>query len=195
MTTPTLDKLALEFEHLQRQNEKLLIEIQALRATSPSSPWEGRMTRFLPFITTLVGMGGLWFGVIQYAVAEKAADRMREQELAATIFRERKEAYMDLINAACEIAGCMDRAEVKKKAPAFLTIFCGRAHVIAAAKPEVTNQKVKFKDKLLEYLKDETIKEPPFEYFRDNALDLTFECKPFVDPGALEQILQSLRDS
>jgi hypothetical protein len=116
---------------------------------------------------------------------------LRKHELDLMIFKERKEAYFALCDAACEIAACRDRKEVVDRSRAYLQLYYGRAHIIADSDDDVSEKKVAFKERLMEYLygksKDST--ELPFTFFGNDAYALTHACRKHVDPRSLATIV------
>lgn len=127
--------------------------------------------------------GGVW-GLFTYANSKSNEARHRVEDLNRQVFNDRKEAYLRLVDAACEIVGCRDRSEVEKKSRAFLTLYAGRAHVIADPDSEVTQKKISFKNRLIDYMEGENkeSKELPFHFFKDAALELTDACRKKIDP-------------
>jgi hypothetical protein len=113
--------------------------------------------------------------------------QLRKHELDLMVFKERKEAYLALCDAACEIVACRDRKEVEERSRAFLKMYYGRAHIIAEADPEVSGKKIAFKNKLMEYLESNNT-ESPFGYFGSAAFELTKACRKYVDPRGLDYI-------
>jgi hypothetical protein len=86
---PQTTKLRLEVEHLQRENEKLSLELDDLRG-------EGALTKrvkaLLPLVTGLLAVAGFWFGIIQYIRAEDAS---RQQRQAAEEARRQQQEKAD----------------------------------------------------------------------------------------------------
>jgi hypothetical protein len=113
--------------------------------------------------------------------------QLRKQELDLLVFKERKEAYYALCDAACEIVACRDRKEVEERARGFLRLYYGRAHIIAEADPEVSAKKIAFKDRLMEYIEGDAKESnvSPFTFFASAAFDLTKACRRHVDPRSL----------
>ena len=85
MHTEQLNKHDLEIQNLRQQNDKLTIEIQTLKATAPAGRWEGRISRFNPVVTALIGVAAFTFGVIQYIRAETASRKQRAEEQFKTL--------------------------------------------------------------------------------------------------------------
>jgi hypothetical protein len=149
-------------------------------------------------------MGGVW-AVYTYSqarhkeVEQKAAEakqaaelrekeiQLRKQELDLQVFKERKETYYALCDAACEIVACRNRKEVEERSQAFLKMYYGRAHIIAEGDPDVSAKKIAFKKKLMEYLEGESkdSMESPFTFFGTVAFDLTKTCQKHMDPRTL----------
>jgi len=142
--------------------------------------------RILATITALgVIVGGVW-GLYNHFGLQHEANQLRQNEIDLMLFKEKKDTYLSLIDAAGEIIACKNRQEVSGKAPLFLKLYLGRAHVIAEADSNVMKMKIAFKEKLDTYLKDQ-INESPFKYFGSAALALTNACKVYVDPNTLMQ--------
>jgi hypothetical protein len=140
--------------------------------------------RILATITAIgVIVGGVW-GLYNHFGLQHEANQLWQNEIDLMVFKEKKETYLALIDAAGEIIACKNRQEVSEKAPLFLKLYLGRAHVIADADSEVRDKKIAFKEKLDTYLKDK-INESPFKYFGSAALALTNACKVYVDPNTL----------
>jgi hypothetical protein len=109
--------------------------------------------------------------------------QLRKRELDLAIYKERKEVYYALCDAASDIAASRDRKEVTERARAFLKLFNVRAHILACDELDVSSQKVWFLLKLKQYLegedKESTVS--PFDYFGQAALDLTGACRKHLD--------------
>ncbi len=106
------------------------------------------------------------------------------------IFQERKEAYLALCDAACEVVACKDRQEVVDRSRAFRKMFYGRAHIIADPDPVVGDMKVAFNNKLTSYLTgdDKETDKSPYLYFGGAALNLTKSCRKHIDPRQLSSL-------
>ena len=142
--------------------------------------------RILATVTALgVVIGGLW-GLYNHFELQRHANELRQREFKLMVFKEKKDAYMALIDAAGEIVASKNRQEVSENASQFLKLYLGRAHVIAEADSNVSSMKIAFKNKLDTYLKGQ-IDEDPFIYFRSTALALTNACRTHVDPRTLMQ--------
>lgn len=142
--------------------------------------------------------GGIWgfYSHIQQRVAEASQKdkeiELRKHELDLLIFQERKEAYLALCDAACEIVACKDRQEVAERSRAFRKMYYGRAHIIADPDPVVGDMKVAFNNKLTSYLTgdDKESTKSPYLYFGGAALDLTKSCRKHIDPRQLSSLGQ-----
>ncbi len=146
--------------------------------------------RFLATITALgIILGGFW-GVYTYVETQHQSIQLRQRELALRVFKEKKNAYLSLIDAAGEITASKNRQEVIEKAPLFLKLYYGRAHVIAEADPNVSDMKIAFKGKLMTYLKNKEMNESPFKYFSSVSFDLTNACKSHIDPRTIESTIE-----
>jgi hypothetical protein len=141
-------------------------------------------------------IGGVW-GLYSH-FQQKAAEalqrdqeiELRKHELDLLIFQEKKEAYLALCDAACEVVACQDRAEVAERSRAFRKLFYGRAHIIADPDPEVSDKKIEFNNKLTSYLtgEDKGSTKAPFLYFGSAALNLTKVCRKHIDPRQLSSL-------
>ena len=139
--------------------------------------------RILASITAFgVIVGGSWAMYTHF--------ELRHKEIALMVFKEKKEAYLALIDAAGEVTASNNRQEVVENAPLFLKLYYGRAHVIAEADPQVSKQKIAFKEKLMAYLDDERVNVSPFEYFGGTTFALTNACKVHIDPRFIEATKQ-----
>ena len=105
------------------------------------------------------------------------------------MYKDKKDTYLSLVDAANEITASRDRKEVLENASLFLKLYYGRAHVIAEADHKVLEGKIAFKNKLMSYLNDEQIDTSPFEYFGDVAFELTNACKLYLDPRTIDAII------
>lgn len=115
----------------------------------------------------------------------KKESALRERQLQLDVFMQRKEAYLALTDAACAVAACRTYKEVEKASTEFNKIYYGRAYVIAEGDPDVTYAKVEFHEALVKYLEDKPCILPE-EYFSSFAMEVTFACKPNIDPRSLE---------
>lgn len=142
-----IDRLKLELENLSRTNEKLAIEIQTLKATSPTSAWEGRISRFIPVLSAIIAVAGFWFGIIQYFRAEDAAAAQRKdtedkalaqrkeadktlrlelkRETARPLWATQLELYVDAAEQAATIATTNDPVKRKDAVARFWILYWG----------------------------------------------------------------------
>ncbi|HEX8489906.1 MAG TPA: hypothetical protein VF626_02710 [Chthoniobacterales bacterium] len=111
--------------------------------------------------------------------------QLRKRELAFAIFKEKREAYLALTDAACAIAACRNYEEVEGASKEFLKLYYGRAHIIADGDPDVYQKKIDFRKALATYLKERP-SEAPDAYFEGLALDITDACKSHMDPRSLD---------
>jgi hypothetical protein len=109
--------------------------------------------------------------------------RAREHQLA--VFKEKREAYVALSEAACAVAACRSYEAVEKAAPEFNKIYLGRIHIIAKTDTEVITSKIAFHTALKKYLV-EKLSESPEEYFGSLALDITTACRKHINTENLE---------
>lgn len=126
----------LELKQLEEQVRKLGLEILALKATSPTSVWEGRLMRLLPLVSTSLAVIGFWFGVVQWKRAENASLAQRGQEadnLRLDIRREsvhplwtkQLDLYMDAADAAATIATTQDDRARQAAEQRFWVLYWG----------------------------------------------------------------------
>ena len=109
---------------------------------------------------------------------------LRQKELTFALFKEKREAYLALTDAACTIAACRSYEEVESASKEFLRLYYGRAHIIADGDSDVYNKKIDFRRALTKYLRDRP-RETPDVYFEDLALAITDACKAHLDPRSL----------
>lgn len=128
-------------------------------------------------------IGGCW-GLYTYSRATYGEAQHRKDELKRLIFNERKDVYLLLCDAVCDIVACRNRNEVEEKSRSFLKLYAGRAHIIAEPDSDVSKMKIAFKNRLMDYLEGEhkTSKTLPFHFFVNTALDLTDACRKNIDP-------------
>lgn len=81
----------------------------------------------------------------------EAKQRRREYDLL--IYREKKEAYATLLDAAAAVATARNRAEAEEKAAKYWGIHFGRAHFAPKLDIEVVNKKMDFGNAIKDYLK------------------------------------------
>ena len=173
------DRTNLELQLLQRQVEKLSIEIAAFRQ---QTWWDRMIGRFLPVATALVAVGGFWFGIYQYQVqksaderkqrddsekaeiarAQELADAQRsrarelQREAASSFWQTQLQLYLKAAEATATIATTNDD-EARKKAEAdFWILYWGPLSCVedvsmsSKAVPQVERAMVQFGKYLLE---------------------------------------------
>ena len=146
--------------------------------------------------------GGIW-GLLRYlddqksaqAAAEQAAKKdfilrekeqqQRQRQLELMIYKEKKEAYYAIIDAACDIVACQTREKAKIRANGFYKLYFGRAHLISELDPEVNDAKKKFMRKLMKYLASNR-DEIPMGELQEEVLELTDACQKHIDLKILE---------
>ncbi|MDJ0667877.1 MAG: hypothetical protein QNJ61_11380 [Desulfobacterales bacterium] len=144
--------------------------------------------RFIATITAIGVVGGGLWGAYTFFKQQKQSIKLRQRELAFMVYKDKKDAYLSLVDAANEITASKNRKEVIEKASLYLRLYYGRAHVIADSDHKVSESKIAFKNKLMTYLKDEQIDTSPFEYFGGVAFAITNSCKIYLDPRAIDEL-------
>jgi hypothetical protein len=165
----------------QHRSEKESLEIQKLRQDLR----HGKITLYLSILGSTILLVGLAIDRSRTLEQRKIETRVRERELGLAVFTEKKQAYLALTDAACAIAACRGYEDVEKASAEFNKLFYGRAHIIAEGDEKVVQAKIAFHNALVKYL-DERPSDPPEKYFRSLALDVTFACKPNIDPRTLK---------
>ncbi len=106
---PMLEKLKLEVKYLGSQNEKLGFEINELKN---ESAFLRRANRWVPIVTSFLGLGGLYFGVMQYWGAESKALSQRQDEIrretAKPLWDKRLNLFIEATDAAATVATAKD---------------------------------------------------------------------------------------
>ncbi|MEI8380620.1 MAG: hypothetical protein WCJ09_10855 [Planctomycetota bacterium] len=133
--------------------------------------------------------GGAW-SLFEYASSRTHENELRTRELNLAIFRERRDTYFAISDAASDIAASRSREDVIERSRAFLKLYNGRAHLLAEIDSDVKSSKIEFKNLLFEYLdgKDKNTTESPFDYFGAAAYQLTKACSRHLDPRGLDPI-------
>ena len=111
---------------------------------------------------------------------QQIESELRRRELALMIYREKKEAYGLLVDAATDVATAKNRAAVEEKAGKFMAVYYGRIHIIPELDPPVQAAKNRFKTRLDEYLA-ETRPDPPINVFSSPLIDLSGACQKGLD--------------
>jgi len=106
---------------------------------------------------------------------------LRGRELDLELFRDKREAYLALIDSASTIAACADYDEVKVASKDFLKIYYGRAHSFVTGDEDVFSKKVDFKRALDSYLINHT-ENTPADHFGDPSLGIALACRFHLDP-------------
>ena len=87
------------------------------------------------------------FGLISYSNQRKVDSALKRREFRLSVYREKKEIYYPLCESAAAIVSCDSQNEAKPHINDFLTLYYGKAHLIAID-TEVNNAKVDFRMKL-----------------------------------------------
>jgi hypothetical protein len=106
---------------------------------------------------------------------------LRQKELTFAIFKDKRDAYLALTDAASAIAACRSYEEVETASKEFLKLYYGRAHIIAEGDNDVYQKKIAFRRALAKYL-DEKPTGQPYTFFENLALEITDACRQHLDP-------------
>jgi hypothetical protein len=117
-------------------------------------------------------------------LADRDAD-LRGREIALMIYREKKEAYGLLVDAATAIATANNRREVEDRAGRFYGVYYGRVHIVPELDAPVQEAKNAFKKKLDEYLNG-TSSDRPLDVFNSQLFDIADACRKGLDCRALD---------
>lgn len=149
------ERASLELQHLQKEVEKLTLEVEALKA---STWWDRALARYLPLVTALVALAAFWFGVIQFKVQSIAAEQERTLELkrdAGKPFWETQLAlYIKASEAAATLATSDDANSRATAESTFWALYWGPLHCVEdivlneQPQPEVEQAMVAFGDQL-----------------------------------------------
>ena len=133
--------------------------------------------------------GGGW-SVYQYNASRARENDIKARELDLALFRERRDTYYAISDAASDIAAARNREQVIERSREFLKLYNGRAHLLAELDDDVRQSKIAFKKLLHEYLdgQDKESTESPFAYFNAAAYQLTKSCSKHLDPRELDPI-------
>jgi ABC-type nickel/cobalt efflux system permease component RcnA len=101
---------------------------------------------------------------------------LREWELRLMVYREKKEAYALMADAAAEITTAKNWQEVKERSPKFFKVYYGRLHTVPELDPEIQAEKQAFAVDLWDYLKSESAKSPEDVFYGD-AIRLCKACQ------------------
>jgi hypothetical protein len=121
------------------------------------------------------------FGLISYNNQRKIDSALKKREFQLSVYREKKEIYYPLCESAAAIVSCTSQNEAKPHIKDFLTLYYGKAHLIAIDL-EVNNAKVDFRAKLNEWVDSKDQKPPPKDLI-NLALNLTESCRECLDPA------------
>lgn len=119
------------------------------------------------------------------AQREKEAD-LRKREIALMIYREKKEAYGLLVDAATAITTANNRREVEDRAGKFYGVYYGRVHIIPELDSAVQDAKNAFKKKLDDYLATSN-SDPPLQVFNSQLYDMAEACRKGLDCRSLDK--------
>ncbi len=112
---------------------------------------------------------------------------LRQRELALMIYREKKEAYAVLMDAATDVATAKDRAEVEANAGKYYAVYLGRIHIIPDLDQGVQDAKNAFEARLRVYRGDANNSQKPLDVFSSPLVDLAGACQKGLDLNKLLQ--------
>jgi hypothetical protein len=108
-----------------------------------------------------------------------------KKELALALFKDKREVYLALTEAASAIAACRTFEQVESAAKEFLKLYYGRAQIIADCDRGVFEKKIAFRCALAKYLQEKPDQTPDV-YFENFALDITDACRVHLDPRSMD---------
>jgi len=123
-----------QLERMQLENDKLRLELAALRK---GKPWYHLPTQIVPIVTALVALGGFWWGIVQYR-NEQAKNRLeqkeqsdRQQVVAQREFikpwlESQRETYSQALSAAAAVANAGDAKTRTQAAEDFWRLYQGK---------------------------------------------------------------------
>jgi hypothetical protein len=123
-----------QLERVQLENEKLRLDLAALRK---GEPWYHVPTRIVPIVTALVALGGFSWGIVQYG-NEQAKNRLeqkqqsdRQQVIAQREFMKpwlesQRETYAQALSAAAAVANAGDAKTRAQAAEDFWRLYQGK---------------------------------------------------------------------
>jgi hypothetical protein len=177
-------------ENIAPQSAQPIVQVSPIEVREANLKLYDRILASISAIGLIAG--GIW-GLVTYSESKKQESEhkaseieLRKYELDLSIFKERKEAYYALCDAACDIAASHDRNDVIERSREFLKLYNGRAHIIAEGDNDVFDKKIAFQKKLMSYLKGKNIADSPYDYFESAAYQLTMACRKHTDPRTLE---------
>jgi hypothetical protein len=111
---------------------------------------------------------------------------LRQREINLMLYREKKEAYLALMEAAVEVATAKGRKEVEDRAPKYFGAYYGRVHIIPELDDPIIKAKNEFAAKLREYLKGDS-SDLPYDVFSSPLNSLATACQKCLDCRMLDQ--------
>jgi hypothetical protein len=123
-----------QLERMQLENDKLRLELVALRK---GKPWYHLPTQIVPIVTALVALGGFWWGIVQYR-NEQATNRLeqkeqsdRQQVVAQREFMKpwlesQRETYSQALSAAAAVANAGGAKTRTQAAEDFWRLYQGK---------------------------------------------------------------------
>ncbi len=120
-----------------------------------------RRELILHAVSTVFALGaGVWV-VSTYVMNRNREIELRKHELNLMLFREKKEAYTALIDAATLVTVAPTKEEAKARSAQFFKVYYGRVHVVPHLDDDVWEAKIVFANGLRDYLKDEKSNQTP----------------------------------
>ena len=174
----------------------------------PNVAWT-RREFYLKVISSLGLVFGLVLGIVQYTDLQRSqheqretialnehkqradiANQLQEQrekdatirqhELNLMIYREKKEAYGLLLDAAVGVATAKSRADVEANVPKFYAVYYGRVHIVPDLDLEVQNAKTAFSNVLEAYRNGDNAV-APIETFKSPVYEIAKACQHGLD--------------
>jgi len=127
------DLSALRCEQIMLENEKLKIDLAALRR---GSPWYRQPVEMVPIVTALLAVIGFWWGVVQYKEeqnknreAKQAEARREELESERQVMQPwletQRSTYAKALSAAAEVATASDAVKRQRAIDEFWRLYQG----------------------------------------------------------------------
>jgi hypothetical protein len=121
----TKDEISLEKANLE--NEKLKLEIAALKKSKPGIDF---VIRYIPLITILVAIAGFLFGIYQYRTEQIENRRSQEEsskrEFMKPLLEEQLSIYLKASDAAATIATTTNTKDREEAINSFWSLYYGQ---------------------------------------------------------------------
>jgi len=123
-----------QLEHIQLENEKLKLELVAIRKRRP---WYHILTQMVPLITAFVAIAGFCWGIVQYRDQQtknrlaQESQSSREAETAEREFMKpwlesQRETYLQALSAVATVANSDDPETQKQATEEFWQLYQGK---------------------------------------------------------------------